>query len=445
MLSITTPGHNFFLEQEYIARLFCEMWLGVEPHIVAGGDGRWHISTEQREISLPNVFFPEDTPCKWGTEPHGRPQHNYLIDVTKYSAHGGPQKLPTPFAKPDASTIEHVDFFGLFFFFLSRYEEWTTSQRDPFNRIDEKGFWQYIHGNHRIPIVDEWACILARYIKNKLIPGIPPRDHSYVLHVSHDIDMPFIWSANSKIRAALRIGKRFVNSRSLTFACRSLYSYFHPELDPFFSFYWYMDAEEQRGLRSASYFLASARHPFDIPYSLSCPIMQRLFRDMQQRNHEIGIHGSFLASELDGLLSEEVTLLRKATGTSMIGGRQHWLTYNPAKTWRLWSQAGLQYDSTLGYAEDVGFRCGTCRSYWCYDFITRTRLPIQERPLLVMEGALIEKQYLNLTHADAYDVVLELNKQVRRHGGDFTLLWHNNTLYSARDRELYLLLLDACA
>ncbi|MEA1048991.1 hypothetical protein U5801_04080 [Lamprobacter modestohalophilus] len=44
-----------------------------------------------------------------------------------------------------------------------------------------------------------------------------------------------------------------------------------------------------------------------------------------------------------------------------LGGRQHFLRWETSATARLWDANGLDYDSTLSYADRPGFRCGTCR------------------------------------------------------------------------------------
>ena len=43
--------------------------------------------------------------------------------------------------------------------------------------------------------------------------------------------------------------------------------------------------------------------------------------------------------------------------------RQHYLRWRAPTTWQNWEDAGLDYDSTVGYADHVGFRAGTCYEY----------------------------------------------------------------------------------
>ena len=47
----------------------------------------------------------------------------------------------------------------------------------------------------------------------------------------------------------------------------------------------------------------------------------------------------------------------------------------------------MEWDSTLSYADKEGFRCGVCYSYSVFDIISRKKLNLKERPLIVMEGS----------------------------------------------------------
>jgi hypothetical protein len=126
-----------------------------------------------------------------------------------------------------------------------------------------------------------------------------------------------------------------------------------------------------------------------------------------------------------------------------LGGRQHFLRWSNPMTWRNWSELGADHDATLGFAEHIGFRCGTSRPYGVFDLEQRQTLPLREHPLIAMDTTLLD--YMNLAPADARDRVADLSRTCRRLGGDFSLLVHNSTLYSGARRRWYGNLLDAAA
>ncbi len=121
-----------------------------------------------------------------------------------------------------------------------------------------------------------------------------------------------------------------------------------------------------------------------------------------------------------------------------MGNRQHYLRWLPGITELLLEDAGVLYDSTLGYAERPGFRCGTAREFAMYDVIGRKPLAIRQRPLVLMEESVMDEQYLGLgTTQSAIDVMSSLKAITHQFAGNFTLLWHNSSLKTVRQRQIY--------
>ena len=109
----------------------------------------------------------------------------------------------------------------------------------------------------------------------------------------------------------------------------------------------------------------------------------------------------------------------------MTTGRQHYLRFAAPHTWQVWDDAGMAWDSTLGYPEAEGFRCGICQDYPVFNFLTRKRLALREKPLIAMDVTLaLYRQY---TPETAIERLQYLQRQVERHGGEFVLLWHNSS------------------
>lgn len=54
----------------------------------------------------------------------------------------------------------------------------------------------------------------------------------------------------------------------------------------------------------------------------------------------------------------------------------HYLRWGHPTTLQAWNDAGMDYDSTLGYADSPGFRCGTCFEYPAFNPITQQQLAI---------------------------------------------------------------------
>jgi hypothetical protein len=104
---------------------------------------------------------------------------------------------------------------------------------------------------------------------------------------------------------------------------------------------------------------------------------------------------------------------------------------------------GLAYDSTVGYADRIGFRAGTCIPYRPWLFSLDRAANLLEIPLLVMDGTLLH--YMGLSPEQSLDAVQELVARCRAVGGVFTLLWHNSSLLDPGAAALYRQLLDSLA
>lgn len=120
----------------------------------------------------------------------------------------------------------------------------------------------------------------------------------------------------------------------------------------------------------------------------------------------------------------------------------HYLRWSHPKTLREWGRAGLSYDSTLGYADRPGFRCGTCYDYPAYDLERDEQLDLRIRPLVVMECTITAERYMGLGEDEgALAKFSKLKSACSAVAGRFEILWHNSELISQRQKELYALVL----
>jgi hypothetical protein len=112
------------------------------------------------------------------------------------------------------------------------------------------------------------------------------------------------------------------------------------------------------------------------------------------------------------------------------GARQHFLRWENPTTWRAYEEAGLAYDASVGYSARPGFRAGTCREYPVFDLEARRELRLRERPLVLMDTPTLDQ----IENPEAQ--IAWFQAECSRVGGDFTVLWHNHWLVSARQRRL---------
>jgi len=140
---------------------------------------------------------------------------------------------------------------------------------------------------------------------------------------------------------------------------------------------------------------------------------------------EVGLHGiDAWADSASG--REELEKIREISGHVEIGSRMHWLYFDENAPSAL-EKAGIDYDSSIGYREAIGFRAGTTQAY--RPFHAETLL---ELPLHAMDTALFYPVYLGLTSENATKALHRLMDQVERFGGCLVVNWHDRSLVPER-------------
>ncbi len=356
--------------------------------------------------------------------------------------------LPYPLiTKTDQGMNIAYDILGLTYWMLSRQEEVGRTDLDEHGRFPATASHAFKHGYLERPVVDEWLYILGQVIK-RVWPFIQLKQHAFSIKVSHDVDSPSLytfkpWGTIARMMAGHLLKRHdvcaFLQAPFVKLASRSL---IHPT-DPFNTFEWIMDQSDRHGLTSAFYFICGHSDPLDADYHLEDPRIRNLLRRIHARGHEIGLHPSYGSYQAPGLIRQETDRLHRICAEEGIqqskwGGRMHYLRWEQPGTMQAWSDAGMSYDSTLGYADRPGFRCGTCFEYPAFNPMTQQILPLRIRPLVMMECSVIDDVYLGLgTGQVAMDKVRSLRHACQCVGGCFTLLWHNSQLSDESRRSMY--------
>jgi len=438
-LRVLVPRGRWLPEKKYVAEYVFRETLGLSCEILVGDTRDWEIRCGERTFSLPNLFFPEDDPGKYlmvDSLP-GLPLKKVALreiglppDVLMFD------DIPVLYGKEPCRSIGDIDLLGGIFFMLSRYEEVAVSERDALGRFPAAASIAYRAGFLHRPIVDEYVELIWYGLK-ETAPSLERRKHVFRVVLSHDVDVPTRWHRHTVGALARAVARDAVTGKSVREIVTTVRSYFDLSRDPYFCYDWIMSLSERFGLKSCFFFLAGATHSLDVSYDLRDELYRNLIREIDRRGHEIGFHGSYRSYNSPEITERELNLLRDVSPQPVKGGRQHCLMFRVPVTWRILSEAGLEYDSTLGYADSPGFRCGTAREFPVFDVCGSRRLDIRERPLIVMEQSLLDPGYLGLDHEEAFERVRELVDVVGRYGGDFTLLWHNHNLLTGNERALY--------
>jgi len=186
-----------------------------------------------------------------------------------------------------------------------------------------------------------------------------------------------------------------------------------------------MKKEEKRRVRSTWFLMAKDDYPDSRQNYITNPEYREQIKELLQ-DKDVGMHGSPEAAfDLD-VLKREMSVLQEL-GFIPIGFRTHYLHFDYQKSFAVLEQAGIKYDSSLGYWEHIGYRAGT--SFPFYPFNIKENRPFQvlEIPLAVMDTTLLSKNAMNLNVFSARLRLSDLISRSAAYNSLLTLLWHNNT------------------
>ena len=425
MLTVYIPN-NFIPERTYAVRTLLTHYCGVQVEIIVKEGGTaYELRWENKSIIIDDHFF--------GRIPEGKSyiDQAYLpkkiVETTALGFEGILMLYGTEHLEISRDSIRcDVDLFAGTFFMLTRWEEALEVKKDLHNRFPASAAAIVKEGFVLRPVVDEYTFLLRNWL---LAIGylIPDNTSTYKVIPTCDVDIPFYWRSKPVWKA---LGGRLLKHWNLIESAKDLSAYkavqSGKEKDPYDTFDYLMTLAEKNGNRFQFNFIGGGKTKFEGYYKIDDPQIKTLIAEMKSRGHGIGLHPSYDACNDASLIIEQKQAVEINAGVSINQSRQHYLRFALPETWRHLAAAGIEEDSTLGYAAEPGFRCGTCKPFPVFDIHQREQLPLIERPLLIMDVSF--RMYKNLSIEESIDLCEKIKAQVRKHNGELVILWHNSNL-----------------
>jgi hypothetical protein len=337
----------------------------------------------------------------------------------------------------------YADIVGMVFFMLTRWEESLPSEKDRHDRFQSKHSFVVKNNIERRAIIDEWADWLSSNIKS-LDSTVKFKEQKFRCFPTHDIDSLKKWSSIKSVLEHFWLG---IKHKGIHYAFYNLFagtlSVLGLRKDDNDTIYDLMKTSEINDQKSYFFFITGGKTKFEGRYDFEKDIPQSLLNEIEQRGHFLGLHPSYDSYNNDKIFKSEVQSAKKRFNPKF--GRQHFLRFSIPETWKLWDEYSFTWESSVGFADQLGFRCGTCKSFRVFDISEEKMLNLKEMPLIVMDQTLIN--YLKLPPEKALEVSLEMVNTVKRHKGNFVILWHNASLKGSefgKYRSVYESILKHC-
>lgn len=299
---------------------------------------------------------------------------------------------------------------------LSGLDEGITG-RDKHDRVQRRDMPGWYYEASRFPVVTYYVDILIEaYEEACAAAGVPPVRAArwpgaapYAVAISHDVDQLTNYNRRERFKSVVGSLTSFKKPPVWDFISRER---------PYDTLNSILTLEEKYNATPTFFVGAIKRGPLDYNYSLEQA--QPLLKDIAAYGAEVGLHSSYYCNG-PYQLTEEVSALSNAVGAEVKGVRGHYLKTALERLWRWAEEAGLAYDASLGYFDDIGFRRMHCLPFAALSDDGAVA-GVYEVPTTLMDGTLF--QYLALGTDEAIEAALGLQDEVKSAGGLFSVLWH---------------------
>jgi hypothetical protein len=399
MINIVIPNNNIN-ERRYILSIIFDEFLGLSFNITESINCQdWIITLQNKKtITIKDTFF-----------------NKYPNDLSYLNFDNIPNK------------IEDLDIFSASFFMLTRWEEYVNKNRDNHDRFPAYESLAFKQGFLDKPVVNEYI----EKLKDNLLridPSLQFKQHKYQIYLTHDVDTPLKYNS-LKGRMREIIGD-IVKRKNLLLAIKNILSqvkvFLSLKKDPFNTFDYLMDTSDMLGVKSYFFFMGKGSSNLDENYNLKSNFIRNLVKRIESRGHFVGMHSTYNSHNNPTQFKNEKMELTRDIGSNISFGRGHYLRFEVPTTWQVWEDGDMEWDSTLSYADRSGFRCGVCYKFSVFNILTRKKLNLKERPLIVMDDSFATYQH-DITPSAMKDAIVSLRKEVEKYNGEFVFLWHNNS------------------
>ncbi|HEY6159591.1 MAG TPA: polysaccharide deacetylase family protein [Bacteroidia bacterium] len=319
------------------------------------------------------------------------------------------------------------DPFAATFYMLSRYEEYLPHIRDMYDRFDVIESLAYRNNFLHMPVVDQWALLIADLIKARFPDeNFPERNYKYISTI--DIDNAYAYREKGFVRT-LGGYARALKEFDLTDLKERTKVFAGTMQDPYDTYTLQLDIQKKYRLKCIYFFLLGDYGVND----KNVPVQSRKFQSLIKSlgdHADIGIHPSFASNKDHQRLKTEIGRLSHIVNAEITKSRQHFLILNFPYTYRNLIEADITDDYTMGFAGHVGFRAGTCTPFNFYDLDMEVETKLRLHPFAVMEATL--KYYMKVDPQDVPAVIKPIVDEIKKVNGTFYSLWHNESMSNNR-------------
>lgn len=311
---------------------------------------------------------------------------------------------------------------GKLFFALTRYEEYRPQVRDIHDRITGK------NKVYKTPFVDTWILNFQKEL-NSQYSHLKFNKREFEMILTCDVDQAWKYKHTGFIRtyggfikdlAKFDFGqfnlRRQVISGRMSDAFET-FEYFRELISG--------NSKDGQKVRMIFFWLMGDYNKFDRNNPVNNPYFIELIRSVSTWA-ETGIHPSYTSNFSPKNLKIEIERLEKCSGKKITKSRQHFIKLRLPETYRNLIENGIEEDYTMAYADETGFRAGTCTPFYWYDLSREEKTNLKVHSFCAMDVTL--RNYMKLTPQKASEELMRLKSEIAKVDGQMITLFHNSNL-----------------
>jgi hypothetical protein len=333
-------------------------------------------------------------------------------------------EIPTLYPHTGSGFDIPFDIFSAIFFLLSRYEEYCPFEADKHGRYPATESLLFKIGALERPLVDEWIFTFYNLLKHRTDVEISLSEFQY--RPTYDIDIAFSYKFKGFARTAGAFAKDLLQRNFSNFTERAAVV-FSSNQDPYDSFDWLRQLHKQYGLRPHYFVLSTlSTTAFDKNIHPEKASMQQLIRSFEGEG-SVGLHPSYYSFRKE-VFTEEKKILERIVQAEVTQSRQHYIRLQMPQTYRFLTEQRISDDWSMGYGSHLGFRAGTGRTFYWYDFEKEKQSLLKVHPFCFMDStAHFEGR---LTSEEAFSKLNAMTEVLKETKSELVTVFHNFSLGS---------------
>ncbi len=317
------------------------------------------------------------------------------------------------------------DPFAASFYCLSRYEEYLPHFNDAHGRFPATESLAFKEKFLSQAVVDRWALAIAKMLSDRFedfdVPSRTPDIEDTI-----DIDAAYCYRNKGILRTLTGIGRDIFADSNRHLVRKRLRVLTRKEPDPFDSFDYIIDVHNRYPRMKTKFFPLMADYNVnDKPISYQNTEFRLLLQHLGDYA-KMGLHASYASHDDPSLVDLEKERLEAILHRRTVRNRYHFLRLSLPKSYNTLMDYGILHDYTMGYADEPGFRAGTCTPYPFFDLESDCETPLTIHPFVAMDSTFY--YYKKFTAKQAEVVYKQLIDECKLVGGRLSLLWHNQSL-----------------